>query len=407
MRNTQGTNRRRDRGTTGAIALLILLTLPLCPFVPQSLGAIMLPELSESGVPQSQVQVLLRLFADSQARLKAIVLHPPGKTEAAKAYNLARASEQLRQIDQILLQLKAGSLAWANQAVPDAYRDGIALAEKQAREAVLGAHPGARGPVLGAGKTSDLQPPVSSPQFPAASFQLIDRRTAEVFARDIYLDLAKASDSIAANAKKALRDTRQEGLSEVEINRILAGGAIEGKPRQTIKSLREALEKVHGQQVTIIGKSGNPITFDTKYYASMVARTKTRQATVVARHDRLQQLGCDLVSIVGLISKNFCTAYLGQVYSLSGSSDKYPALSSLPGGGPPFHPNCSKSTRPFIEELASEKQLDLAEGDDDQDKMLNIDPATAQRRFKDLQLEPQVRANYASTATRLFGKVSG
>lgn len=365
-----------------AWASLALIASPRPRVLASSSGASMpVPELSDSGVPQSQVQVLARLFAASQERLKAIVLNPPGKTEAARAYSAARAAEQLRQIDQILGRLKAGALAWANQAVPDAYRDGITLAEKQAREAGV----------------------LSDDSAIGGSFALVDQRAAGVFANDIYADLAKATDSIGANAKKVLRDTRQQGLGEAEINRILAGGVIEGKPVQAIRDLREALRKVHGEQVTIVGKSGLPITFDTKYYASMVARTKTRQATVAARHGRLQDLGIDLVSIVGLVSKNFCTAYLGQVFSLSGKSDKYPPLSSLPSGGPPFHPNCSKSTRPFIEDLASGKQLDLADGLDDADQMLGISPAEAQRRFKDLQLEQQVRKSYASTAKALFG----
>lgn len=349
----------------------------------------MVGELSDSGVPQSRVEVLVRLFAAAQDRLKAIVLNPPGGTAATRAYGAGRAAQQLQQIDRILLQLKQGSLAWANQAVPQAFRDGIALAQRQAIEAGV-----------------SVDGPAAAAAAAAGDFGLIDRGTAQVFAHEIYADLAKAADSIGATARKVLRDTRQQGLGEAEINRILAGGVIEGKPAEAIRTLREALRQVHGDQVTIVGKSGLPITFQTRYYAELVARTKTRQATVYARHERLQGLGLDLVAIVGLVSKNFCTAYLGQVFSLSGTSPKYPPLKSLPSGGPPFHPNCSKSTRPFVEELASERQLDLAEGDDDQAKMLNVDPATAQRRFKDLQLQQQVRERYASTAKKLFGKVS-
>jgi hypothetical protein len=145
------------------------------------------------------------------------------------------------------------------------------------------------------------------------------------------------------------------------------------------------------------------MNFDVGYYAEMVARTKTREASVDARHERLSELGLDLVAIVGRISKNFCTAFLGQVFSLSGNSDKYPAYSSLPGGGPPFHPNCSKSTRPFVEELASDKQLDQADGLDDADKLLGMDATQAQRAFKDLQIHAQQKDRYATTASKLFG----
>jgi hypothetical protein len=107
---------------------------------------------------------------------------------------------------------------------------------------------------------------------------------------------------------------------------------------------------------------------------------------------------------VGLVSTHFCTAFLGQVFSLSGKSDKYPAYSELPGGGPPFHPNCSKSTRPFVEELASPAQLEQAEGLDDADKLLGDDPARAQRKFRDLQIHTQQKDRYSTTAQKLFGR---
>jgi hypothetical protein len=140
------------------------------------------------------------------------------------------------------------------------------------------------------------------------------------------------------------------------------------------------------------------------YYAELVARTRTREAQVQARHERLGELGIDLVSIVGRISNSFCTAFLGQVFSLSGTSAKYPAYASLPGGGPPFHPNCSKSTRPYVEALATQAQAEQAETLPDAQQLLGQDVATAQRRYKDLQIRNQVEDRYATTEARLFGR---
>jgi hypothetical protein len=120
--------------------------------------------------------------------------------------------------------------------------------------------------------------------------------------------------------------------------------------------------------------------------------------------DRLVSLDLDLVSIIGRVSKNFCTAYLGLVFSIGGKSDKYPALTELPSDGPPFHPNCSKSTRPFIPELASGKQLELSEPTADQRKMIDVDDTTeGQRRFQDLQVYAQQKSRYGTTAKMLFG----
>lgn|GEM_PF-5974793 len=183
-----------------------------------------------------------------------------------------------------------------------------------------------------------------------------------------------------------------------------------GQPQQTILALRDKFLAIGDGTVPVKDKNGDTINFQAKYYASMVVRTKTRQATVHARHARLQELGIDLVSIVGLVSKNFCTAFLGQVFTLKGKSDKYPSIDELPGGGPPFgappfHPNCSKGTRPFIDELATDREKSMAQGVDDADKLLGCDTSEAQRRFKDLQIYQQVKPKYATTAKALFGRV--
>jgi hypothetical protein len=341
-----------------------------------------IPELSDAGVAQSQIDVLVGFYSDAQKRIREMVLHPKGMTQSAQEFRQARAAQQIAQIQTLLSGLGRETNAWVSKAVPQAFKDGIALANKQAREAGVG------------DRVSGIQ----------GSFSLIDSGALRVIAHDIAADLNKAASSLGQTAGKILRQTAQIGLDEKKIDTIIAGGIIEGTPRETIRSLRDELVKVHeGGLVKVIDKNGDPIIYDARDYASMVVRTKTRQATVVARHQRLQQLDLDLVAIIGRISKYFCTAYLGEVYSLSGKSTKYPAYSSLPGGGPPFHPNCSKSTRPFIEELASDQQLANAEGGDDQEKMLDISPADAQRRFKDLQIESPVKARYGTTEKKLFG----
>ena len=341
----------------------------------------MVPELSDSGAPKSEIDVLVSLFRRAQDKLKSVVLHPPGGTEASRHYRIAWAAQQSRQIDLWLRQLDAASADWIGATLPQVFADGVKRAETQAKEA------GVR--VQGSGF--------------GGSFALADRRTLEVFAHDIHADLSAASKSIGNRAERLLRATAQQSLSEADIDRILAGGVIEGRPLDTIRTLREELRRVSGDEVAVKTKSGGVMNFEVGYYASMVARTRTRQATVIARHRRLKELGLDLVAIVGRISNNFCTAFLGEVFSLSGRSTKYPALKSLPSGGPPFHPNCTKSTRPFVEELASEKQLDAGETDEDQRKLFNVEPAVAQKRFKELQLKQQAVARYATTARQLFG----
>lgn len=331
-------------------------------------------ELSDSGVPRDVSAQLASYFSEAAKRLKPIVLNPPGRTQASQDYRAAFAAQKISQIDRILADLKVRGSGWVGKQIPAAFTAGIRLAHKQAVEA--GVRP--RGDLV------------------AGKFTLVDQRTVQQFAVDTIADLHKAADSMGDVAKSTLRRTQQLGLSEAEINQVLAVGVIEGRPRDTIRALRVELEKVHGETVEINGRN-----YDTRYYAELVARTKTRQATVNARHERLQALDLDLVMIVGRISNNFCTAFLGQVFSLSGNHPKYPALSSI--DGPPFHPNCSKSTRPFVEELATAREEKMAEPDETVSKLFGLNAAEAQRAYKDLQLRQDVQKRYATTEKALFG----
>jgi hypothetical protein len=340
------------------------------------------PELSNSGVPQSQVEALAQLYISAAQKIKELVLHPKGVSAQSQAWSQARASVLMAQVDREVQTLMKGAAEWIGPNVRQAMLDGVARGNSQLK----GINVLPEGAPLG------------------GSLALLDQGTMRQFAMDTYRDLHKAAESMGKNAKTALRKTAQTNLSEAEVNRILAGGVVSGMPRQTQRELQAALDPTASGKVTIINKNGDPMDFDAGDYARMVARTKTREATVAARHERLQQEGIDLVSIVGKISVNFCTAYLGMVFSISGKSDKYPSLEDLPSGGPPFHPNCSKSTRPFVEDLATDEELDEADGVDDADKLLDVDAATAQRRFKDLQLYSRVKDSYATTERKLFRK---
>lgn len=165
-------------------------------------------------------------------------------------------------------------------------------------------------------------------------------------------------------------DLMQTG-GERAVNLAIARGVISGDPRLTDRAVRdlfrdpnspeaESLRKLGNRQVTV-GKA----TMSVRQYAATVTRTRMREATVHGRHARLSERGIRLVQITGRVSDNFCTDYLGLVCSLDGSSGSvggvdYIALAGLPGGGPPFHPNCSKGTAAFIPELVSDARLRFA-----------------------------------------------
>lgn len=314
------------------------------------------------------VKQLVATYEASADRLRKLVLSPAGASEHAREWTQARASALLAQVQAEIDRLKKEAVQWTGEALSKATQKGIKVADVQARQA--GVVP--RGDAAQRG-----------------SFHLVDRSAVEILAKDTVGDLLKAADAMGKTADIALRKMAAAGVSTADLNAILAGGIIEGQPERAIRELRDALKAVHGNRVVIQDKNGNPMEFKTSYYAKMVAVTKTREAVAKARHGRLQQSGIDLVVVVGKRSTNFCTAYLDKVFSISGGSKKYPALADLPGGGPPFHPNCSKSTAPFVEELADPEEVEAGLPDPDTQPMLarqadgsKVSTTELQRRFQ-------------------------
>jgi len=317
------------------------------------------------------VRELIGRYEDAGRRLSQRVISPPGASDSARAWNQGRAASVLSQVDQEIRRLEREATQWAERSLNDAIKRGVAVADRQARQA------GVRDPVL----------PLRG------AFDLVDRGSIEVFARDTLSDLTRAADSMRDQADQALRRMAATGVTNAQVNQILSRGVIEGQPVRAIRELREALRKVHGRRVTIQDKNGRDLSFAVGHYAQMVAVTKTREATRIARHERLKERGIDLVTVIGRNSVNFCTAYLDKVYSLSGQSDRYPPLSDTPGGGPPYHPNCSKGTAPFVAALADPVEAEVGETDPDTDQMLKIEDRTElQRRFEALGLKRQAEA---------------
>src|SRR5947209_4725946 len=102
----------------------------------------MVPELSSSGVPQDQVAVLVAIYRDAAAKLRAILLKPPGKTASAQAFNAGRAAMQLRQVEQLIADLKAAAAHWIGDKrdgtrgpLAKVVKDAVAFGTQQAKEA--------------------------------------------------------------------------------------------------------------------------------------------------------------------------------------------------------------------------------------------------------------------------------
>lgn len=100
-------------------------------------------------------------------------------------------------------------------------------------------------------------------------------------------------------------------------------------------------------------------------YAELLARTKTAQATNLARRNKALEHGIELVQI----SKNrplqndACFLYLGKVFALTPSAKAefgVPLVSELPNGGAPFHPHCTHQELQFVVEFEDRRERELS-----------------------------------------------
>lgn len=104
------------------------------------------------------------------------------------------------------------------------------------------------------------------------------------------------------------------------------------------------LRKLKGEDFIII----NGRHYGVRGYAELVARTRMREAQTEATKELCKEFDNDLVQF----SKHDtpceeCAKYEGEIYSISGNSDKYEPLSDEVT--PPVHPNCEHNLNPTSE----------------------------------------------------------
>lgn len=322
-----------------------------------------------AGVPDQVTASMVALYeaaADDINRLAGRAFAQLAETPdlASARFRLARAAELERQIIDRLRRLNVQTPGIITDATLAAVQDAIAFGERELAELGLdpkNAVPGVAGSI-GFGLVDD------------DAVRVIAEDTVARTVSDMQQSLSTAAADHGRRAAQVFRSLSESaanvgGSAEREVNRAIARGLITGDPVIADRAVRDLYRDPAAREG--VRKLGNKIievgatTMTVRAYASTVVRTRTREATETARHRRLGASGISLVQITGRVSRNFCTAFIGLVCSLNGEQTvdgvTYPALSSLPNGGAPFHPNCSKSTAAYVPELVSAGRVAMHE----------------------------------------------
>ncbi len=318
--------------------------------------------MATDGVPQRVEAELVRLYdagMDDINRMvgRALAELAEQPDRRASQFRLARAARLARSVEDLLIRTNARGAVTLTAATRAAVGRAITLAEAQMAE--IGLDPADR---LG------VTPGVSFARVNEGDVRKVAEDTAARATAEAGGKLRAASQLHGANATlvfRSLSDSIANRAGEIEpsVNLAIARGLIAGDPAIADRAIRDLYRDPKRPEAESYRRLGNKIIqvgraeMSVRQYTMTVVRTRTREATVAARHERLGLSGISLVQITGRNSTNFCTAFLGLVCSLSGEQTvegvTYPALSSLPSGGPPFHPNCSKGTAAFVPELVS------------------------------------------------------
>jgi len=249
----------------------------------------------------------------------------------AKGNVTAYQKTLLASINQELSVLNDFTAKWMAEELPKSYSTGINEAYKSFRAAKIDAS-------LVAANQTVLK-------------NLIDNTTNS---------LVDGSNYVGRRIADEVRAAGIEAIAE----KVATGSTV----RETKKRL---LERLSQKGVTkILDSAGREI--DMSAYATMVARTTTREATNQGTIQELNDNGYDLVKMSTTFSTcPICAPLEGRVYSVSGNNKKYPALSNaFSDGYHTIHPNCTHVLEPYFEEFDDDHEKTLKESN----RPFEIDP---------------------------------
>lgn len=263
---------------------------------------------------KKQIEQLVLIYKAAQMKLNA-QLSRIDLTD----FQRARAEQLLGQVDRIVITLNKGVYNWAKDAIDNSYVRGIDLASDRLK-------------ALGVTRFVSYDANIHT----SAINVLID---------DVTTEMIIANDSITKLLNRVIRQSQQRLLEDAEINRLIAEGVISGGTRRTVSDevLKQLRKQLGAQQfITINGRNYRPDT-----YASLIARTRTREATSQGTINTSLRYGVDLVQWdVHYEICEYCQQFAGRVYSISGADKNFPALKEKP----PLHPNCKCVITPITQE---------------------------------------------------------
>ena len=278
---------------------------------------------SQMLMQEQAIREFRAMFQEAQDEIVKILTNY--KVWNIPGYELGRVRVIQKQIAEILEQLEDPMMDWAELYLPRSYANGTLYATRSLVK-------------LGVAQDSALK----------AGFSLVDQEAVRALAEFTISELGAAQSGILKNLGNMIRHSQLPTEIEVSATQTLAKDLILGKGIPQMKA--DLLEKALNGQFAPGGYKGSLAD-----YAELLARTRTREAQMAGALSRYDEYNVDLVIVPAHSGAcPLCAPWQGAVFSISGTSEKYPPLDLV--GNPPWHPNCEDVIAPYVEELRSDEE---------------------------------------------------
>ena len=270
---------------------------------------------------------LIKIFTGAREQLLDTIINYQGV--GTKVY----ANTIYKRIEVILDQLGQATGKYAETAIPKQYQD--ALDE-----------------VYNYFKSNNLlmKPPMAFAQVHTATIYGI--------AREMQYLISEGVAQVGRQILRYVDESRDEALRAAGLlatgEKLASGGTVGKMQKNLLAKLQE-----QGFMTVQYGSGLKAYQVPLDAYASMVARSTTREAGNIAREKQLEENGYDLMKMsTHYPTCELCAPLQGRVYSISGNDARFPAISrAYRNGYRNVHPNCRHVMTPYIESLQEESEL--------------------------------------------------
>ena len=274
-------------------------------------------------------QILANLFLEARERLYKTILEAEGV--GTKVY----ANSVLEQLNRELRRMRAAGNRFVDTRVPSQYQRGLDAIYAYFQSN----HLRMRRPENFASIHTDAVNEI------ARNMQHMIDSSLVTVGRQVQRYVMKAQDEVL----------RQVGLRQTGV-KIASGGTVSDMRAALVKELQE-----NGFMTVQYGSGVGARQVPVDVYASMVARSTSREAGNTARLNQLAENGYDLVKITEHYPTcEVCAMHQGRVYSISGKDKRFPPLSRAFSKYNNIHPNCRHSATPWVESMHTPEEISEA-----------------------------------------------